>query len=95
MTALKIITAGGFTIYILIFCSVLSIAIIIERYLYYRSRSRIKRHDLMVRIKKELENNDKYVNLKQSLKDLSAGKREVDKRQKAIILVALSLLNKE
>lgn len=58
MEALKVITAGGFTIYILIFCSVLSIAIIIERCLYYRSRSRIKRHDFMERIKKELDKND-------------------------------------
>lgn len=58
MTALQAIMAGGFTIYILIFCSVLSIAIIIERYMYYRSRSRVKRADFMARIKKELEKND-------------------------------------
>jgi biopolymer transport protein ExbB len=58
VTALQVITAGGFTIYILIFCSVLSIAIIIERYLYYRFRSRIKRYDFMERIKKELDKND-------------------------------------
>lgn len=58
MTALQVITAGGFTIYILIFCSILSIAIIIERYVYYSSRSRVKRADFMTRIKKELERND-------------------------------------
>lgn len=58
MTALQAITAGGFTIYILIFCSILSIAIIIERYVYYSVRSRIKRHDFMARVKKELEKND-------------------------------------
>ena len=58
MTALQAINAGGFTIYVLIFCSILSIAIIIERYMYYRARSRIKRHDLMDRIKKELDKND-------------------------------------
>ncbi|MDP3791753.1 MAG: MotA/TolQ/ExbB proton channel family protein [Candidatus Omnitrophota bacterium] len=64
MTAIQLIMAGGVTIYILIFCSVLSIAIIIERYMYYRSRSRIKRADLMARVKKELEKNDLEAALK-------------------------------
>lgn len=41
-----------------------------------------------------LENNSQYDRLKEDLKALSQGKREVDKRQKAVILVALSLLNK-
>ncbi len=50
--------AGGVTIYILAFCSVLSIAIIIERYIYYRARSGIKRANFMSRIRKELEGND-------------------------------------
>lgn len=47
--------AGGVTIYILAFCSILSVAIIIERYIYYRVRSGIKRADFMSRIRKELE----------------------------------------
>jgi len=55
MTTFKLIMAGGFTIYILIFCSVLSVAIIIERCMYYRARSRIRRADFMALIKKELE----------------------------------------
>ena len=64
MTTLRLVMAGGFTIYILIFCSVLSVAIILERYLYYRSRSGIKRAPFMTRIKKELENNDVEAALK-------------------------------
>jgi len=61
---MKLVMAGGFTIYILIFCSVLSIAIILERYLYYKARSRIKRAKFMDRIRKELENNDLEAALK-------------------------------
>jgi len=58
MTAVQLIMAGGVTIFILIFCSILSIAIIIERYMYYRSRSRVKRASFMADIKKELEKNN-------------------------------------
>lgn len=58
MTILQLLMAGGVTIYILAFCSVLSIAIIIERYIYYRARSGIKRANFMSRIRKELEGND-------------------------------------
>lgn len=43
----------------------------------------------------ELEGNEHYLAAKQSIKDLSAGRRELDKRQKAIILISLSLLNNE
>lgn len=51
----KMLGSGGFTIYILLACSVLSIAIIMERVLYYRRRSRIKRKEFMISIRKELE----------------------------------------
>ncbi len=40
----------------------------------------------------ELEKNPEYENLRESLKALTAGKRELDKRQKAVILVALHLM---
>ncbi len=33
----EIISAGGFTIYLLILCSIISIAVIIERVVYYQS----------------------------------------------------------
>ena len=39
----EIISAGGFTIYILIFCSIISIAVIIERVVYYQRRSQFSR----------------------------------------------------
>ena len=42
----EIISAGGFTMYLLIFCSVISIAVIIERMVYYNRRSRFSRIDL-------------------------------------------------
>ena len=40
----------------------------------------------------ELEANPKYQELKESLKALNAGKREVDKRQRAIIKFCLHLI---
>jgi biopolymer transport protein ExbB len=55
MTLWQLIRTGGFTIYILLLCSILSVAIILERYLYYLKRSRIKRADFMLKIRKELE----------------------------------------
>lgn len=41
----------------------------------------------------ELEANPNYDKLREDLKALTQGKRDLDKRQRAIILVALSLLN--
>ncbi|MBF0503971.1 MAG: MotA/TolQ/ExbB proton channel family protein [Candidatus Omnitrophica bacterium] len=49
----EIIAAGGFTMYILILCSIISIAVIIERVLYYSRRSRLSRVSLMEQIRKE------------------------------------------
>ena len=49
----EIISAGGFTIYILIFCSIISIAVIIERVVYYKRRSRFSRVDILDQIRKE------------------------------------------
>ncbi len=55
MDVLQIVKAGGFTMYILIFFSVLSLAVILERFIYFRRRSRVRRPDFMSRIRKELE----------------------------------------
>ncbi len=41
--------------YVLILCSITSIAIIIERILYYQRRSRVKREDFMTDIKNQLD----------------------------------------
>lgn len=54
MTIWQMLKSGGLTIYILLACSVISLAIIIERCAYYRRRSRIKRIDFMSGISKEL-----------------------------------------
>jgi biopolymer transport protein ExbB len=48
----EIIHAGGFTMYILILCSIVSIAVIIERLWYFRKRSSINRIQLMEQIRK-------------------------------------------
>lgn len=52
----QLVKSGGITMYLLVAISILSIAIILERYLYYRRRSRVKRQDFMANIAKELEN---------------------------------------
>ena len=53
-TILDIIQIGGFTMYILLFCSFLSIAILLERILYYRKRSKTNRAEFMARIARAL-----------------------------------------
>ncbi len=50
----QLLKSGGFTIYILLFCSVLSLAIIIERIIYYKMRSKIARAEFMAYISEEL-----------------------------------------
>jgi biopolymer transport protein ExbB len=58
MTIWQMLKSGGLTIYILLACSILSLAIIIERYVYYRRRSRVKRADFMLKISRELTQGD-------------------------------------
>jgi biopolymer transport protein ExbB len=50
-----VIHSGGLAMYILLFCSVLSLAVIIERIIYYRKKSRVKRPDFMEEVRKALE----------------------------------------
>lgn len=54
-TILEILQFGGFTMYILVGCSVISIAVILERLVYFRLRSRIKRSPLMEKIMDSLK----------------------------------------
>ena len=54
MTLWQLVKVGGFTMYILLACSVLSLAIILERFIYYRRRSRVRRTDFMARIREAL-----------------------------------------
>jgi biopolymer transport protein ExbB len=57
-TIWEILQIGGFTMYILLFCSLLSIAVFLERILYYRKRSKAKRADFMARTARILEKGD-------------------------------------
>ena len=55
MTLWQMFRTGGLTMYILVGCSILSLAIIVERILYYHRRSMVDREIFMADIKKELE----------------------------------------
>jgi len=57
-TVWEILQIGGFTMYILLFCSVLSIAIFLERIIYYRKRSKTKRTEFMIRTARALQSRD-------------------------------------
>ncbi|MGD0919471.1 MAG: MotA/TolQ/ExbB proton channel family protein [Thermodesulfobacteriota bacterium] len=54
-TFLEILQIGGFTMYILLFCSILSITILLERVIYYRRLSKTRRHEFMMRIRRALK----------------------------------------
>ena len=56
-TLWQIFNMGGFTMYILLFCSILSIGVIIERLSHYHAKSMDKIR-FMNRIRAELENRD-------------------------------------
>lgn len=57
-TIWEILQIGGFTMYILLFCSILSIAIFLERIIYYRKRSKTKRAEFMMRAETALKTGD-------------------------------------
>ncbi len=52
------IKIGGPVMYVLLLCSVISIAVILERLLYYYRRSQVKRADFMQSIRQQLSKND-------------------------------------
>ena len=55
MNILQLVKAGGITMIVLLAVSVLSIAIIMERFIFYRMKSRLKRKDLMLKVRHELK----------------------------------------
>ena len=55
MNIWQLIKVGGFTMVMLLASSVLSIAIILERLIAYRIKSRIKRKDFMLKMRQELK----------------------------------------
>jgi biopolymer transport protein ExbB/TolQ len=57
-TIWEILQIGGFTMYILLFCSILSIAILLERVIYYRKRSKTKRAEFMMGAASALKTGD-------------------------------------
>ena len=54
MTLWQLLKVGGFTMYILLACSILSLTIIFERIMYYKKRSKVKRADFMAHIREAL-----------------------------------------
>jgi len=54
-TIWEIFQVGGFTMYILLFCSFISITILLERLLYYRKRSKTGRMEFMSGIRRALK----------------------------------------
>jgi biopolymer transport protein ExbB/TolQ len=55
MNIWQLIKVGGFTMILLLSASVLSVAIILERLISYRSKSIIKRKDFMLKIRQEIK----------------------------------------
>lgn len=55
MNIWQLVKVGGFTMVVLLASSVLSIAIILERIIFYRNRSRLKRKDFMLKIRQEIK----------------------------------------
>ena len=58
MKLLQILQMGGIAMYTLLIFSVVSIAVIIERALYFKKKSRVKREDFMKKIRHSLEGTD-------------------------------------
>ena len=54
----EIIQLGGLTMYVLIVCSIISFAVLIERLVYYQRRSTMKRPQFMSTIRKELNSDN-------------------------------------
>lgn len=55
MNIWQLVKVGGFTMIVLLASSVLSIAIILERIIFYRKKARLKRKDFMLTIRQELK----------------------------------------
>jgi biopolymer transport protein ExbB len=54
----QIFVMGGFTMYVLVFCSVLSLAVIVNRLVDYWKKSKVSRTDFMDSIRKDLADNN-------------------------------------
>ncbi len=57
-TLFEILSMGGFTMYVLLLCSVLSLGVIIDRLITYGRKSRVQRAQFMDRIRDQLRRKD-------------------------------------
>ena len=55
---LDILQIGGFTLYILLLCSLTSITVFLERVVYYRKQSKISKNDFMDRLSEMIDRKD-------------------------------------
>ena len=55
MNILQLVKAGGVTMIVLLAVSVISVAIILERFVFYRGKSKLKRKDFMLKVRHELK----------------------------------------
>ena len=53
-----LVKIGGVTMVVLLVMSVVSVAIILERFIFYRKKAKLKRKDFMLTIRQELKNKD-------------------------------------
>ena len=57
-TLLQILSMGGFTMYVLLFCSVLSLGVIIDRLVSYGKKARVTRSTFMEKVRDQLKRKD-------------------------------------
>jgi biopolymer transport protein ExbB len=57
-TLLQILSMGGFTMYVLLFCSILSLGVIIDRLVSYGKKARVARSPFMEKIRDQLKRKD-------------------------------------
>ncbi|MDP2044556.1 MAG: MotA/TolQ/ExbB proton channel family protein [Candidatus Omnitrophota bacterium] len=58
MNIWHLIKTGGVTMVVLLVLSIVSVAIILERFIFYRNKARLKRKDFMLKIRQELKKRD-------------------------------------
>lgn len=100
--------AGGFTLVVLVLCSVVSLAVILERYIYYLRRSRVKLKKFMPDIKNDLKNGDVELALKRckrantpfsdvahaGLSFYGHGEKEISNNMERTIVIETNLLER-
>ena len=83
MNLWQLLKVGGVTMYVLMCASILSLAIIIERHIYYRRMSKVKREAFMMRVAQALKRGN--------IKDAWEVAREVDTPFARVVSAGLDL----